>query len=652
MAHTTQITVLGSGDYTADSSVVDSSVVDSNGHPQEFAYQINEEVTELTRFVPTFRADSLFPEVLSHMQRGEWQQAVLMLRTMQAKYPDAKELEYIMNDALFKADLETNWGKKVKGRRSAGLPIRTLLLIVPVLLAAIIAYGAYWQINRTQLANALEAERTALLTEANAAFQAGEYDQAITLFGELLSKTPDDADALQGKSAAEHQKVLFSEYTTAIDTLAAGNVAQALDLLGLLNSKSPGYRDVASLMAQLEDASKVEQIFATAEAAYASEQWATAIQSYEQLRQVDSTYETATVVANLKDAYMRAGTAIVTHQTTDADQLALAQTYFRKILKLETGQPEAKAENSLLGTYIAGNRALEQQSNLEHGISALLPVYRERPDYLDGLLVSQLYEAYLNVGEQAEDEDPRYALTQYGKAAALNIDDRSDALQRLRDLAIALTPTPTPIPTATAVPTAPPPPPSIDSFSGWILFLSNRDGGNSYYIMRPDGSDIQPAPLDTGDKVEELYARQSISSDGNARLFVASRKEPKDTGANIYKFRSDLPEDWKREFLLTELSGTEYDPVWSPNNLRIAFVGTHDRGDEIYTMNDEGKDIKRLTKNTWEWDKYPSWSPDGNQIIFYSNRTGLRQIWIMSADGSNQRALTTEYANWNPIWLK
>ena len=647
MAHTTQITVLG-----GDTFIADEKVVDINGHPQEFAYQVNEEVTEITRFVPTFRADSLFPEVLSHMQRGEWQQAVLMLRTMQAKYPDAKELEYIMNDALFKADLEANWGKKVKGRRSAGFPIRTLLLIIPVLLVAVIVYGAYWQINRTQLAAALEAERTALFAQANSAFQAGEYDQAAELFGQLLADNPNDADALQGQDASVRQKELLADYASAIDTLAAGNVVQALDLLGALNVKSPGYRDVAALIAQLEDASKVEQLYATADAAYTNEQWTTAIKSYEQLRQIDSTYESATVISHLKDAYMRAGTAIVTHSTTDVNELALAQTYFRKILKLETGQPIAKTENELLGTYIAGNRALEQQTNLEQAITVLRPVYNERPEYLDGLLADQLYAAYIEVGEQAKEANPPYALAQYGKAAALDVDDRSDALQRLRNLAISLTPTPTPIPTATPVPTAPPPPPSISEFRGWIIFLSNRDGGTGYYVMRPDGSDIQPAPSDASDKIAELYAQQSISSDGNSRLFVATRKEPKDTEANIYKFRSDLPEDWKREFLLTEFSGTEYDPVWSPDNQRIAFVGTHDRGDEIYTMDDEGNDVKRLTRNTWEWDKYPSWSPDGTQIIFYSNRTGLRQIWIMNADGSDQQPLTEEYANWNPVWLK
>lgn len=104
--------------------------------------------------------------------------------------------------------------------------------------------------------------------------------------------------------------------------------------------------------------------------------------------------------------------------------------------------------------------------------------------------------------------------------------------------------------------------------------------------------------------------------------------------------------------MITDFPGEEYDAAWSPTNQHIAFVSnTHD-GDEIWTIRTDGTDIKRLTHNSWEWDKHPSWSPDGSQIIFWSNRTGMRQIWIMNADGSGQRALTTEYENWDPIWIR
>ncbi len=64
--------------------------------------------------------------------------------------------------------------------------------------------------------------------------------------------------------------------------------------------------------------------------------------------------------------------------------------------------------------------------------------------------------------------------------------------------------------------------------------------------------------------------------------------------------------------------------------------------------------MRRLTSNSWEWDKHPSWSPDGTQIVFWSNRdTGRRQLWVMNADGSNPHVLLkSTFNDWDPVWAK
>jgi TolB protein len=104
---------------------------------------------------------------------------------------------------------------------------------------------------------------------------------------------------------------------------------------------------------------------------------------------------------------------------------------------------------------------------------------------------------------------------------------------------------------------------------------------------------------------------------------------------------------------LTTHDRFSYDPAWSPAGDQIAFVARGDN-DEIYLINADGSDLRRLTTNTWEWDKHPSWSPDGKQIVFWSNRdSGRRQFWVMNADGSNQRPLlASTYNDWDPIWVK
>ena len=70
---------------------------------------------------------------------------------------------------------------------------------------------------------------------------------------------------------------------------------------------------------------------------------------------------------------------------------------------------------------------------------------------------------------------------------------------------------------------------------------------------------------------------------------------------------------------------------------RIAFVSDRDGNLDIYVMDNDGSNQRRLTNNPLaEWD--PSWSPDGKRIVFTSDRderAGNRQIYVMDADGGN-----------------
>ena len=52
---------------------------------------------------------------------------------------------------------------------------------------------------------------------------------------------------------------------------------------------------------------------------------------------------------------------------------------------------------------------------------------------------------------------------------------------------------------------------------------------------------------------------------------------------------------------------------------KITFDTDRDGDFEIYTMNDDGSNISRLT-NSMEDDIYPSWSWDGSRIAFTSYR--------------------------------
>ncbi|MDH4138857.1 MAG: hypothetical protein OEW09_19400, partial [Anaerolineae bacterium] len=88
---------------------------------------------------------------------------------------------------------------------------------------------------------------------------------------------------------------------------------------------------------------------------------------------------------------------------------------------------------------------------------------------------------------------------------------------------------------------------------------------------------------------------------------------------------------------------TDTNPEVSPDGKKVAFMSRRDGNWEIYVMNIDGSDLKRLTNNG-DTDGLPIWSPDGQIIAFASDRKGFGfsgdwAIWAMNPDGTNQRML-------------
>ena len=83
----------------------------------------------------------------------------------------------------------------------------------------------------------------------------------------------------------------------------------------------------------------------------------------------------------------------------------------------------------------------------------------------------------------------------------------------------------------------------------------------------------------------------------------------------------------------------------------ILFYSSRTGNHEIYTMNDDGSRIQRLTDNPL-FDRRARWSPDGRRIVFERAFTHEnRKIFVMDADGRNEHLLTDTPADYrNPAW--
>lgn len=76
---------------------------------------------------------------------------------------------------------------------------------------------------------------------------------------------------------------------------------------------------------------------------------------------------------------------------------------------------------------------------------------------------------------------------------------------------------------------------------------------------------------------------------------------------------------------------------------QIVFHSTVDGNTDIYVMNEDGADIRRLTDHP-DRDVSPRWSPGGTLIAFISGRAndGGWHVYVMDADGRNVERVTEE----------
>lgn len=139
---------------------------------------------------------------------------------------------------------------------------------------------------------------------------------------------------------------------------------------------------------------------------------------------------------------------------------------------------------------------------------------------------------------------------------------------------------------------------------------------------------------------------------------------------------------------LTNASGTNVRPAWSPDGKQIAFQSNRDGPFRVYVMNADGSNVRQLTtgdaderhpawspdgkriavdsgdvqkREIWVIDvasrartqvtrlgaiaTFPSWSPDGTRLAFYVYRSGVMDVWLAGADGSAPTQLTREHAS-------
>ncbi len=196
------------------------------------------------------------------------------------------------------------------------------------------------------------------------------------------------------------------------------------------------------------------------------------------------------------------------------------------------------------------------------------------------------------------------------------------------------------------------------------IFTMRLDSGRAYRVspgvgkttcsfFRPDGKKVifASSHLDPDAKKhyeEEYQLRREEATTGKRRPY----KWDFDPYMTIFEANPDGT-DLKP---LTHAKGYNAEGSYSPDGKQIVFTSNRDAADslEIYIMDADGGNVRKLTDAPHCYNGGPFFSPDGKRVIFRSDRKekGLLQLHVINVDGTDDRALT-DAPNWNcwaPYW--
>ena len=176
--------------------------------------------------------------------------------------------------------------------------------------------------------------------------------------------------------------------------------------------------------------------------------------------------------------------------------------------------------------------------------------------------------------------------------------------------------------------------------------MSNRNSkSRSVFTMDIDGSNVKK--LTDNEYYEES---PSWSPNGKQIIFTRQLRDKNDTthAANGEIFIMDS--DGSNVKRLTNKVGYDSGSVFSPNGKQIAFYGNNEEKWDIYIMNSDGSELTNLTNETIECYS-PSWSPDGKWIVYTAGEKNNYDLWLINVKTKEKRQLTkTTYRNEHPTW--
>jgi TolB protein len=211
-----------------------------------------------------------------------------------------------------------------------------------------------------------------------------------------------------------------------------------------------------------------------------------------------------------------------------------------------------------------------------------------------------------------------------------------------------------------------------------LVYRSEKGGDNNVYVMdleadssyvvsdgslctyarfSPDGKKILYSStlegnfdlvlLDLEDTSEN--AQKTLANTTDAEIYGTFSPDGKLIAYSSFdvKYKGTLhvcDENGKNNIIISKSMGSSYNPKFSPDGKKLAFVSSNGSNFEVYICNTDGSGMKQLTKKTGNTQEF-DWSGDSKKIVYESMKEGVSSINVMDIETGKSENLTGEKAN-------
>lgn len=196
-----------------------------------------------------------------------------------------------------------------------------------------------------------------------------------------------------------------------------------------------------------------------------------------------------------------------------------------------------------------------------------------------------------------------------------------------------------------------------------IIFQAVPIGKKDYQIYTMNLNTRSPVMVSTG---RGRCTCGFYRPDGKKIIFASSHESPLIDEEAPYKTSNNYVWDLTpyMQIYEAELDGSDLKCLtsgpayhaecgYSPDGKNIVYASNESGSMNIYIINADGSNARRLTHTDHSYNGGSFFSPDGKWIVFRADREkkDILQLFLISIDGTQEKQLTNnEHVNWAPFW--